>query len=169
DAFTVTVGQQTTVDETLLPIGTLSGHFTDSAGRPVVGGYITVYDPQNHWVTSVNSDDTGAYTFPRLLAGDYKMEFARGDFSRVQYAQWKVTLEEADLITVPGGGTAVVDEQFQAPSGPTGTITGHFTKGGQPVSSGFAELVDQDFNFVDFQGLGTDGGFTFTEVPAGQY
>jgi len=114
DVFTVTAGEQTTVDESLLPIGSISGRFTDQNGQAIAGGNVNLSDMDGNFVTHADTDDSGAYAFPALPATSYKIEFATPDFGRVQYARGKLTIETADPIVVEGGQNTVVDEQLLA-------------------------------------------------------
>ncbi len=115
DVFTVNVGEEMIVDESLLPVGSISGRFTDHDGQPIAGGNVNISDLAGNFVAHADTDDAGAYSFPALLAASYVMEFANPDFSRVQYARGKPTRETADPIAVVGGENTVVDEQFLAP------------------------------------------------------
>ena len=76
DVFTVNVGEEMIVDESLLPVGSISGRFTDHDGQPIVGGIVNISDVAGNFVANAIADDAGAYSFPVLLAAEYVMEFA---------------------------------------------------------------------------------------------
>jgi hypothetical protein len=114
DVFTVGVGYVATVDEGLLPVGSISGRFTDPDGNAVVEGNVNISDVAGNHVEHAGTDETGAYSFPALLAGSYVIEFATPDWSRIQYAHAKPDRESADPILVEGGQNTVVDEQLLA-------------------------------------------------------
>lgn len=50
----------------------------------------------------------------------------------------------------------------------TGTITGHLTDNGSPVSAS-VQLIAADFTHFDFASTDSTGGFTFTDVPPNDY
>ncbi len=60
----------------------------------------------------------------------------------------------------PAGGIKVT-----AGVGSQAVVQGHVTKGGSPVPSGYARLLNTDGEFVAEVPLGEDGGFTFYAAP----
>ena len=115
DVFTVNVSEEMIVDESLLPVGSISGTFTDQDGQAIADGNVNLSDLAGNFVAHADTDAAGAYSFPALLAASYTIEFATPDFSRVQYARGQPTRETADAIVVTGGENTVVDEQLLAP------------------------------------------------------
>ncbi len=115
DIFTVNVGEEMIIDESLLPVGSISGTFTDPDGQAIVDGNVNLSDLAGNFVAHAGTDATGTYTFPALPAASYTIEFATPDFSRVQFARGQLTRETADAIVVTGGENTVVDEQLLAP------------------------------------------------------
>ncbi|GLW10218.1 hypothetical protein Misp01_53460 [Microtetraspora sp. NBRC 13810] len=91
-------------------LGGLSGTVT-SGGSPVSGATVTVEGPLSRTVTT---GQDGAYTLPRLLAGDYELTVAKFGF------------EDATAdVTVAADETATQDVTLTAL--PSGTVTGTVT------------------------------------------
>jgi hypothetical protein len=117
--FTVNAGQALAVDEQLPPTGSVSGRYTTAGGQPLAHAFVYLLTADGNGGASVQTGDDGSYQFPHAYAGGYKVEFVNPDFSSVQYAVGKLTIDAADVFTVTAGAdTAVNDSQL-----PVGTIT----------------------------------------------
>ena len=148
DPVVVALGQRTTVDEALLPLGTISGHYTDTAGRPVVAPTVTAYS-QSSAAESVSTSATADGGF-RMIAypGTYKLKFtAPAGAGLDQWAHGKESERTADVITVTAGTDTVLTERQL----PTGRISGRLTDAaGNPVASAAVAVADpvRDRQFV---------------------
>lgn len=111
---TVSVGATTTVDETLLGIGSLSGHFSNADGTPAADWTAYLYDVGDHFVATTAMDSSGAFTFAQVLATSYKVKFMRWSEYREQWAYGRLTADTADPITVAAGAETVVDDRVLA-------------------------------------------------------
>jgi 5-hydroxyisourate hydrolase-like protein (transthyretin family) len=130
DRITVTAGGQTTVEETVVPHGGLTGHVQTATGLPVRFGQIFVHGPQNDYLFQVQTDNDGNYTFPIIPPGTYRVEFVSVSGSQ----------HDTTSVTVSLGQTATANHQFAA----TGAITGHLTKNGQPEPFASISLYGED-------------------------
>jgi hypothetical protein len=68
-------------------------------------------------------------------------------------------LSAADGCGAPAGGAPLTDAGNQA------VVQGTVTKGGAPVGTGYARLLNGDGEFVAEVPLGDDGGFRFFAAP----
>jgi protocatechuate 3,4-dioxygenase beta subunit len=134
DIITVSGGQTTTVDDSLVAHGSMSGHVTDSAGNPVANASVEANGVTDSVFAFTTTDATGAYTLPALSGGDYRVSFQASFNTPVQYANNRTSFDQADLIHVTNGAATVEDQSLL----PTGTLSGTVTDShGQPVSSAF--------------------------------
>jgi Carboxypeptidase regulatory-like domain len=119
DRISVTAGQTTTVDDSLLPTGTISGRFTDQAGNGLAGAWVDAFGdgvPNSDTQTGVD----GSYRLA-ALPGIYQIGFYYNGLT--QYAHGARSPSDADEFTVVAGQTTTVDEIRIA----TGSIAGHLT------------------------------------------
>ena len=122
NTFVVTAGADTVVDEQLLPFGTVSGHLTDAGGNPVGGANVEISNEETFQYAY--TDDTGAYQ-ARVFPGQYRVRFSTD--TQAQWAHGKTSAGAADLITVTGGQTAVVDDAMLVPGSLQVTATDSVT------------------------------------------
>ena len=69
---------------------TLSGIITDSSGKTVPGARLTVENTGTHLVRAYTTGEDGAYLFPALPVGTYRLQVEKEGFSR--YIQEGITL-----------------------------------------------------------------------------
>ncbi|WP_405115301.1 carboxypeptidase-like regulatory domain-containing protein [Micromonospora sp. NBC_01405] len=108
--FEVTSGADTVVDETVLPTGSLSGRFTTASGAPLASAEVSVTTVNQYSGANTQTDATGAFTVPTLLAGSYKVRFAKGD--REQYHRGKLDHESAAVVVVRGGRQTSIEDSL---------------------------------------------------------
>ncbi|WP_089154894.1 carboxypeptidase regulatory-like domain-containing protein [Micromonospora sp. NBS 11-29] len=99
--YEVTADAETTVDETVLGVGSLSGRFTTTAGQPLANADVSVNTANMYGGADTRTGADGTFTVPALLAGSYKVRFESGD--RMQYYRGKLDYEDANLVVVQGG------------------------------------------------------------------
>ncbi|PMR62279.1 hypothetical protein C1A38_04645 [Verrucosispora sp. ts21] len=105
--FDVTADAQIVADDTVLPVGNLSGRFTTADGQPLRDADISVYTPNMYTGTWTQTDADGRFDV-QLLAGAYRVGLYAGD--RQQYYRGQLVPELADLVTVHGGQqTSITD------------------------------------------------------------
>src|SRR5438132_1144005 len=63
--------------------GTISGTVTDSTGAVVPGAKVTVTNPATNVTIAVTTTDTGTFTVPSLLAGEYSVRAEKEGFKPV--------------------------------------------------------------------------------------
>ncbi|NUT37220.1 MAG: carboxypeptidase regulatory-like domain-containing protein [Hamadaea sp.] len=122
DVFAVTANATTTVDETLLPTGTVTGRVTFSNGLPVGDVEVEAVSPDGGSGPHVQTAEDGTYTLSYLEAGSYKLAF-RLPSGALQYAHDSRNLATAQVVTVAAAATVTVDESLL----PTGRIAGKLT------------------------------------------
>lgn len=159
--FTVTAGNVTTVDETLLPTGSASGKFTDAAGNGMSGVSVSFIDEYNG-TYSARTDANGDWRIDGLLVGDYSAMFFGAPWLQPQlkqYAYGKTTRAAADPITVAAGQNVVVDDSRLA----TGSIrvTAKNSVTGAPVTDFSVWAGDHDYTAGAASGVAT-----LPEMPA---
>jgi len=161
DLFEVTVGNQTTVNETLLETGTIRGRLTDD-GAPVSGASLNL-DPDGSDGSSefANTNEDGAFEI-RALPGRYRLFFQLPN-GLTQYAHEKRDYTSADIYTVTPGSEIVINEEAL----PTGTIRGRLTDfDGNPVANAGVSANDPTTSVSG----STDGDGTYElKVLAGTY
>jgi protocatechuate 3,4-dioxygenase beta subunit len=161
DQFAVDAGATTTVDETILPHGVLSGHLTDANGAPVAGAFVDADPPDGSPNTySVTTDSTGFYDFDAIPAGDYIVSFQKDFRSPTQYANNETSFSSADVIHVATGVTTTLDQSLL----PTGTVAGTLTDHGQPVIGASVNIFAPDGQ-GSFTSTDDNGAFTAAVLP----
>ncbi|WP_188190051.1 carboxypeptidase-like regulatory domain-containing protein [Nonomuraea sp. SYSU D8015] len=145
---------------------TITGVVVDETGAPALGAQVLAVDAESgigHG--SASTGFRGAYTLRLPRAGTYKVRvYYRG---RVQYAYQKSTIAEADVFTVPEGGSAVVNERLLTPGAIALQVTDKAT--GQPVNEvcakvsgpSQAEKCGAENGAIELGGLG-EGDYTAT-------
>ncbi len=116
---TVAVGQNTRLDEQLLPTGSVSGRYTDAAGAPIVGGRVQLVLASGFGGPSATTDDAGRYRLDSVFVGDYHAAFTSPDGSTTQYAPGVIDVAQAGDVSVAAGQETVVDDAALA----TGSVT----------------------------------------------
>ncbi|MEU1843963.1 carboxypeptidase-like regulatory domain-containing protein [Micromonospora sediminicola] len=99
--YRVTADEETVVDETVLPTGSLTGRFTTAAGEPLASAQVAVNTANMYGGVDTQTGADGTFTVPALLAGSYKVRFEAGD--RTQYYRGKLDYTDANLVVVRGG------------------------------------------------------------------
>ncbi len=162
--FTVTVGSTVTVDETLLPTGSITGSYVDAAGKRVTEVEVGLWRDGER-LASAYPEENGTFTLDRVLPGAYKMSFQTPD-GNTQWAYGRPDEESAAVITVTAGQQTIVNEKPPA----TGTIAGTFlTRAGKAVAKARV-LVSPDGEGDDYSAT-TDskGRFRIAKVLTGTY
>lgn len=111
DLIEVRVGEEVVVDDVALPVGSLSGKFTDQAGQPMAGIEVSVatvnsYYAANGGLTNAN----GVFRVPALLAGTYHVTFSDGDW--LQYFRGKLSAEDATPVVITGGAATRANDKL---------------------------------------------------------
>lgn len=160
DPITVVAGQETTVEETLLPHGSLSGRVTNSDATAFTAPYVVARSDDGLVFAQTNGDADGNYSLPFLPVGTYRVSFQHDFNGPVQYAHGKTSLETADPIDITAGTATTLDETFL----PTGAVAGHLSRSGAPVSGAEVRL-EGSTGTVGFAVTGPDGEFRIVAFP----
>ena len=128
DPIAVMAGVQTTVDEELIPHGSIAGRVTNADGSALEGPFVVARNRDFSVFLQTNGDFDGNYSLPVVPAGEYIVSFRKDFSSPEQFANQKTTEDTADLIPVAAGEAVTLDQAFLA----TGAISGHLTDNGSP-------------------------------------
>ncbi len=116
--FVLGTGQTLTVDEQLLPTGSVSGHFSAADGTPLSGVSVQLLTGDGGSGGYATTAGDGSYSVPGVYAGSYQVLFTLPDWTTSQYAHGKLTADQADTYTVTAGADTVVDDSAL----PTGSV-----------------------------------------------
>jgi len=121
----VTEGSDTGgVDAVLLRAGSVSGVVTDSAGDPISGVVVYVYDESYYSVGSATTDSAGLYSVGGLASGEYRVEFISYRRVLTEWFQDQPDFDSATpVVVVEGSNTSGVDAVLTR----TGSISGAVT------------------------------------------
>ncbi|GAB4059439.1 carboxypeptidase-like regulatory domain-containing protein [Catellatospora paridis] len=150
--FTVTAGGETVVNETLLPVGTITGRISYPDGTPLAYGHLTFQrtDGFGQW-QSAQADEDGRYSIELLVAA-YRIWFSPAFGGvRTQYVPGTLNPDRAAAYQVVARETVTVDDTVLA----LGTITGRITRPYYFDTAGYDTIVVE----------GVDGEGTFTVHP----
>jgi hypothetical protein len=159
--FTVTAGANVTVNDTLIPTGSITGRVTDQ-GQPSQFTRIEVLvadSPFEQPVASTIADEDGDYRVG-VLPGTYKVKFSFSSIGISQYAHQKTDLASADRFTVAEGEEVVVDEEAVTPS----TIHGTLTNADGTVPVGAFVSIQSGQNFYG-AAVGPTGDWSASVLP----
>ncbi|WBB93489.1 carboxypeptidase regulatory-like domain-containing protein [Verrucosispora sp. WMMC514] len=165
DPVVVTAGATTTVDEQLLPTGTISGQLLDAAGEPVFDLRVLAIEADANLVASARTDENGRYEMD-VVAGRYRVQFEpiEGSYQR-QYVPGQVDEESATLFEVTEGARVVADDTVLS----VGTLSGRFTTAaGAPLTNADVYVYTPNMYSVHSDGTSADGTFE-AQLLAGTY
>jgi len=163
EVLTLTDGQTLVIAESVVPHGGLGGHITLSTGAEAPGARINLIRTDASPVSSTVADEHGAYAFPYLPAGPFKMSVALTQYgSPRQWVHQRRTYAEADPIAVPVGPRTVLDEALL----PLGIISGRYTNAAGPIAGSYIQ-VDSTTDAASgvTTSTGTDGTFKVYAYP----
>ncbi|HLL64761.1 MAG TPA: carboxypeptidase regulatory-like domain-containing protein [Micromonosporaceae bacterium] len=110
--FEVRTDETLTIDEQLLPTGTIVGRIADAAGVPLSGGYVEVHPAGGGRGGSVTTSPDGRFEAV-VLAGEYKVSFGNDPWRvRGQYFFGARTQEAAAVITVAAGSSVTIEDRL---------------------------------------------------------
>ena len=161
DVVQVVAGQVTSVTDTALATGAVSGRLLEIDGTPAAGALAVVNSPEGYSVGDT-ADADGTYRIDPVFIGEYAVIVTSADGNRHQYVPGTTDRSAAALITVTAGAEMVVDDRFL----PTGSIrmTATDATTGAPVAGICAEIEGPGPGHR-YQ-CGT-GAVTFDGVPLG--
>lgn len=134
--FSVAADQTTTVDEALLPTGTITGHLRDSAGNGVPNAWASAENDDGQ-MAGISTGPDGEYTL-HVFAGTYRVAFSNG---QTQYAFGTRDRDNAALFAVAVGETVTVDDALLA----TGSVAGAITYAdGSPAADVYVQLEESN-------------------------
>ena len=153
DLVTVTSGATTTVEETVVPHGSLGGTLTDSAGAPVANSFVSVASTNIPVFLNAVTDATGRYLVPIVPAGAYTVSFGSpGPGGIGQTAHNKPQGSPGDVFTVVVGATTTVDEQLVNPGVFTGRVTTADGQGAAGIQVTASNQFGAQFTVTDGNG-----------------
>ncbi|HET9519372.1 MAG TPA: carboxypeptidase-like regulatory domain-containing protein, partial [Actinoplanes sp.] len=164
-------GESVTVNETLLPTGSVAGRLTGSGGGALDKATVSLLAADGSSHASTKTNTRGEYQFSYVFPGRYKLAFQPPRLP-LQYSGGKLSEDQAELVEVAVGQRTTVDHRMLA----SGSIAGRLTK---PNGSGVAGVVVWVYplykgfrNFdADHHTTKTDrtGRYRIAKLPAGSY
>jgi hypothetical protein len=76
------------------------GTVTDSSGAPISGAGVTATDTERGTTWTAKTNDAGAYNFPRVPVGTYKVEIAASGFQRAVHPPFTLVLNQTARVDV---------------------------------------------------------------------
>jgi hypothetical protein len=130
--YEVKAGEQTVVNETLLPRGNIAGRLVDFDGSPLSGAYVSLRDLDGESYGFTQAGANGNWGIDGVYAGRYEVRFSSSDII-VQAAYGKTGKAKPDPITVAANATTTVNDTAIARTSLRVTATDSLT--GAPVTS----------------------------------
>ncbi|HEU5107718.1 MAG TPA: carboxypeptidase-like regulatory domain-containing protein [Micromonosporaceae bacterium] len=159
--LTVAADAEVVLEERQLPVGRVEGRLVGADGQPVAGAGVAIEDPSRDRFFQATTNADGAW-FKLVWPGEYEVRFSTG--SQVQWATGALAPEEADPVTVPAGGTAVVDDTLLPPG--SLTVTAVDARSRAPLGS-FCVVAQSSHVFQ--QECTSDGAAEFPALGGGSY
>ena len=160
DLITVTSGGTTSVEEAVVPHGSIGGTLLSSAGAPVANASVQVTATDFSTFLNGRTDATGHYLVPYVLPGIYTVTFTDPATFIGQTAHNHPVFSQGDPFTVTAGATTTVDEQFI----PLGTITGHVTTADGLPAAGVEVFATSSFT-SRIAATDANGNYSVTVFP----
>ena len=163
-SFDVAAGATVTVDDALLPHGTVTGRLVDRAGQGVAAG-VGSFTPTLDYGSFADTDPvTGEFALD-VYPGDFVLQFALPSGQ----AQWALGKPEGtgdpDVFTVGVGETVTVNDTLA----PTGSLAGRVTEAdGSPVE-GASVLVQSERGSTVSATTASDGTYRIDRLFTGSY
>ena len=166
--FTIAAGQTITVDETLLPTGTIAGKLVNTKGKAVRDADVTLHQDGDS-VGYAQTDEDGQYRFERVFTGTYKVLFEPSK-APGQWAYGKASEATATPFTVAADQVTTVNEKLLV----LGSVAGRFTTGkGKGIAKAIVKVApanDDDDPGPDFTAKTDSAGrFKVAGVLPSQY
>lgn len=169
---TVTDDEHAVVDMSLAPLGSLAGMVTDQdTGLPLVGARVKVFNekrPDNHRrFFEAITDDTGAYKFEALPAGEYfVLAYAREYLP--EFWQEADSLKNAEKVVIENNSeTTGIDFTLTKGSTIAGTVTDQETSA--PIPGSVVTLKKLDGRLKLATKTDPGGNYNFFSLPSGLY
>jgi hypothetical protein len=167
DLVTVAEGGVVTVNETLVPTGTLTGRLTDRTGNPMPHVWMSArpvntndYKP----IVGFSTDVTGVFAL-RVAPGDYVVSFQVGSGASLFVPG--VTKQSAATVFTVAVGQVVTADSTVAPSG---TVSGQYLHAdGSPVVNGQVVAMPLDDEVGSAMASITNGRYQIRDLPVGSY
>jgi hypothetical protein len=157
----VVSGQETVVDELVVPHGALVGRITLSSGAPLPSSLVAVERPDGTLASLVSTNDNGEYVAGFVPGGTYTVYVDHHASGARQWFHGRRSPAQADPISIPVGQVTRVDEQLL----PMGTISGRLVGPGWGVTRVIAHAqTTRDVEFVSVVAK-PDGTFTMPVFP----
>lgn len=136
------------INATLATGATVSGQVTDTAGNPVSGAFVNVYDysgqsPQGVFNTRVSTDSNGRWSVQGLPTGTYEVEFTApngSNYSSQYYNDVSGQDPPTPVALTAGTTTPGINAALTAGGQISGTVTDGTTNG--PAAGVSVEAVD---------------------------
>jgi hypothetical protein len=170
DPVSVTLGKTTSgINAALQPGGTIRGTVTSAVSKaPVESVEVCALTTSGGYTRCGYTNSSGEYAIEGLIAGEYKVQFARFyylDNFVTQYYHGKTSLSEAEAVTVTSGGTtSAINAELVEAAKITGTVTNASTKA--PIE-GIEVCAGGAVTGCAFTGAG--GEYTITQLQTGSY
>jgi len=149
-------GAPLTVDVALNGTARATGTVRAKGGAGIPNATVTMTDMRGEVVGATTTGQDGQYTFNELLGGTYTL-VASAEGAR----------PTAVAMSVPETGDTVTDVELSGAASLRGVARGGEHDG--PVPDARVTLVDAEGHVVGMTNTDADGGYTFPEVPEGQY
>ncbi len=149
-------GEPVTVDVTLNGTARATGVVRARGGVGIANATVTLTDLSGEVVGSTTTGPDGHYAFNELLGGTYTL-----------VASAPGARPTAVAMSVPESGDVVTDVELAGAASLSGVARGGTHD--NPVPDARVTLVDADGHVVAMTNTDANGGYTFTEIPEGQY
>lgn len=154
-SMVVVADQPVQHDVRMFGAGALTG-LVHSQDRPVVGATVVITDVRGEVVATCATGGDGRYRFTNLVGGSYALTVAAPGCRPV-----------ASSVDVTDGEQAVVDVPLQSGGRLNGVVRSVTL--GEPVAEARVTLLDPDGSVIAATTTGEDGGYTFADLPDGEY
>jgi hypothetical protein len=164
--FTVTAGQNTVADDSVLAPSVVRGRLADTAGTGLEGYHVRVergLEDGSSESYEATTDAAGDWQVQGPLDGAYLVSFQTPEYGRTQWVPGKGNSRDAEPVTVAAGTTVTVDETWLPGARLKVTATDAAT--GAPISNFCVWVVDTG----DGNACTTGTEATVEDLPAGVF
>ena len=159
------------IDAVLASAGSIDGIVSDATGAPVPNVMVGLYQPTTDgvsgWMTSISTDDAGAYTLGGLAAGEYKVQFSTSGPLLGEWYEDAAAAASADAVRVGAAQSTRVDAQLERGASISGIVR---DEAGAPV--GNSTVIIEPVSGAGYPTMAStspDGSYSIVGLTAGEY
>lgn len=147
-------------------LGEIRGRVRDGQDAPIAGANVQVLTGRGTVVAEATTNAEGRFAVTQLRAVSYRVRFVADGF-RTELFRNAATLDDADPVAVPEGGSATASARLARA---VGRVAGTVRDAARaPIEGAMVSLLEPDGDVVAERATTADGRYRLTGVEPGEY